>query len=768
MDEGQLKKILGDEGVPPADDNARKVALNLALSEFDAVQKENNNISQGFSLWARLTNRPHMKRRELMNKKYIYGGMATAMVVVLAAGVTLQNYTTGSPSALTQQIVDPSIDPLEGSRAREGGLSPMREHSKGEDTSVSPEMEIAAAMAPQEQVVAEMRMAEAVVEKDKKDFSGVAANIVGNGASAPSAPASISTDSTAITDGEQTARQFGGLLKNLESSESKIAMPTGERLSADASVAQNYIVMPEPMPPQIHQDVGRDKFEDFEENPIKLVQQEPVSTFSIDVDTSSYSFIRKQLNTGVLPQKDAVRVEEMVNYFDYDYALPENKAEPFKPSVTVTSSPWNPGRKLVHIGIKGYDIAKTEAPRSNLVFLLDTSGSMNEPDKLPLLVSSLKMLLDNLKADDTVAIVVYAGSAGTVLESTKVSDKAKIIAALDNLSAGGSTAGAEGIRQAYTLAEASFDKNAVNRVILATDGDFNVGITNPEELQDFVERKRESGIFLSVFGFGQGNYNDQMMQTLAQNGNGVAAYIDTLNEARKVLVEEATSTLFPIAKDVKIQVEFNPVTVAEYRLVGYETRALNREDFNNDKVDAGDIGAGHAVTAIYEITPVGSARAVDDSRYAAKVDCTMARVHATDDKNSPLVEKEVCPPAQAGSGEYGFLKLRYKLPGDNTSKLITTPITAANDATVCPPCADGMQCKPCPTNITSDDVEFSVAVASFAQMLKGGKYTGQMSYDDVISMAQAAKGDDEFGYRAEFINLVRLAKAVPALPDTQP
>ncbi len=671
MDEAQLKKILGTAPVPPTDENARKTALNLAMAEFEAAQKENQKNFQGSSLWDRLTGRTHSQRRESMekkmNKKFVYGGMATAMVVVLAATVTLRDNPELSPfQALTEQATQAEAISTEIAAATVQRASP----------------EVATLNAPPP--VQEMMMADAGV-----------ANI------AP-APMGRAVPMAAM---------------------SKMSVQSYDRARSSA------IYMPEPMPQPGYYDVGRDKFEDFDENPIKLVQQEPVSTFSIDVDTASYAFVRRQLNNGVLPQRDAVRIEEMVNYFDYDYALPNDKAQPFKPTVTVVPSPWNSGRKLVHIGIKGYDIEKAQAPDSNLVFLLDTSGSMNAPDKLPLLVNSLKMMLETLKPTDTISIVTYAGSAGTALEPTKVSDKAKIVAALENLSAGGSTAGAEGIRQAYTLAESSFKKDAVNRVILATDGDFNVGITNQEELKDFIEHKRDSGIFLSVLGFGQGNYNDSMMQALAQNGNGVAAYIDTLNEARKVLVEEASSTLFPIAKDVKIQVEFNPTTVAEYRLVGYESRKLNTEDFNNDKVDAGDIGAGHTVTAIYEITPVGGPRAVDDSRYAAAEKATVTE----------------------GTGnEYAFLKIRYKLPDQDTSNLITTPIEKTEEA------------KP------SDDVRFSIAAASFGQMLKGGKNTGKLTYDDVIKMAQEAKGADEFGYRAEFINLVRLAKSAPALPDTQP
>ena len=361
----------------------------------------------------------------------------------------------------------------------------------------------------------------------------------------------------------------------------------------------------------------------------------------------------------------------------------------------------------------------------------------------------MKLLLESLQPDDTVAIVTYAGNAGTALEPTAVRDKEKILSVLDNLYANGSTAGAEGIRQAYNLAEAHFDKKSVNRVILATDGDFNVGITDPNELKSFIERERDTGIYLSVLAVGEGNLNDQLMQDLAQNGNGVAAYIDNLNEARKVLVKEATSTLFPIAKDVKIQVEFNPATVAEYRLIGYETRHLNREDFNNDKVDAGDIGAGHAVTALYEITPAGSEnRLVDDSRY----------------------QKEAVPaPVRASKGdnefgsEYAFLKIRYKLPDENTSKLITTPITVADErALEGQTCPSGVACDKSLKAI-SDDTGWATAVAGFGQILRGGRYTGDFNYDDVITLAQAHKGKDEYGYRSEFIQLVRLAKSAAAL-----
>ncbi len=477
-----------------------------------------------------------------------------------------------------------------------------------------------------------------------------------------------------------------------------------------------------------YQDQGRDKFTDIKPNPVKVTKEDPVSTFSVDVDTASYSFVRSSLNRSVLPQKDAVRVEEMVNYFDYDYQAPTNRTEPFKANVSVMPTPWNAETKLLRIGIKGFELPKVDAPQANLVFLIDTSGSMNAPDKLPLLRNSFKLLLSSLKPDDTVSIVTYAGSAGTVLEPTKAGDKAKILSALDRLSSGGSTAGAEGIRQAYQLAGRNQEEGGVNRVILATDGDFNVGITDVEELKSFVERKRKSGVTLSVLGFGHGNYNDELMQTLAQNGNGNAAYIDTLSEARKVLVEEAGSTLFTIAKDVKLQLEFNPAMVSEYRLIGYETRLLNREDFNNDKIDAGDLGAGHSVTALYEMTLAGSSgRLVDDLRYQ--------------DEDTALTNDS--------TGEYAFMKIRYKLPDSDTSTLISTPVTLSDEVNS--------------VSAAPKDARFASAVAGFGQILRGGRYTGDYSHDDVIALAQSAKGVDRFGYRAEFINLVRLAKSAAAL-----
>ena len=467
--------------------------------------------------------------------------------------------------------------------------------------------------------------------------------------------------------------------------------------------------------------IDSNDFETFKINPVKLVADEPVSTFSADVDTASYSFVRRRLNAGYLPEKDAVRLEEFVNYFDYRYQQPNSNDEPFKANIVVHNAPWAPGKKLIHIGVQGYNLESKQKPDSNLVFLMDVSGSMNAADKLPLVKQSFKLLLSQLKPTDTVAIVVYAGAAGTVLEPTQVKDKSTILAALNTLEAGGSTAGGQGIQLAYTLAEQHYNDNAVNRILLATDGDFNVGITDREQLKGFVERKREKGIYLSILGFGNGNYQDHLMQTLAQHGNGVAVYIDTLSEAQKVLVHEATSSLFPIATDLKLQVEFNPATVKEYRLLGYETRALEREDFNNDKVDAGDIGSGHSVTAIYEIVLTSSPKSsMDELRYQQTND-------------SKYTEK---------SGELAYLKMRYKLPGETKSRLMEQVIVDAIDI----------------STSLKQDAEFATAVAGFAQLLRGGQYTGDWGFDDALELAKDNRGEDEYGYRTEFVQLVRKAK----------
>ncbi|WP_309391047.1 vWA domain-containing protein [Chelatococcus sambhunathii] len=486
--------------------------------------------------------------------------------------------------------------------------------------------------------------------------------------------------------------------------------------------------MPAPPPADMRQaEEDRDRFAAKDQNGVKIAATDPVSTFSIDADTASYSWTRRSLMQGRLPSPDAVRIEELINYFPYDYARPERADTPFRPTATVMPTPWNRDTKLIRIGIRGFEAAPAVRPKANLVFLVDVSGSMSSADKLPLVKASLKLLLDQLRPDDSVALVTYAGTSGVAMQPTKASDREAISAAIDSLGAGGSTAGAAGIEEAYRLARKNFDPKGVNRVMIATDGDFNVGTSDDDGLQRLIETERQSGVFLSVLGFGQGNYNDALMQRLAQNGNGTAAYIDQLEEAQKVLSEEATATLFPIAKDVKIQVEFNPAAVSEYRLIGYETRMLAREDFRNDKVDAGEVGSGATVTALYEIVPVGSpARLTEDLRYGAP--------------QAPAA------PTAAKADEYAFLKMRYKLPSEDVSRELSQPIGRAQEEA-------SLAAAP-------DDARFAAAVAAFGQKLKGGKYVSTMGWDEIAALANGAKGEDRWGYRAGFVRLVGLAKAL--------
>lgn len=478
---------------------------------------------------------------------------------------------------------------------------------------------------------------------------------------------------------------------------------------AGAERSYELAIAPEPRQPT----TNTEAFANEDANPLQITSETPVSTFSIDVDTASYAIVRNSLMNGYLPGPDAVRIEEMVNYFSYTYPAPAGAA-PFQPTVSVTPTPWNADTQLVQIGIQGALPAIEDRPPLNLVFLIDTSGSMDQPNKLPLLKQSFRLMLGQLRPSDQISIVTYAGSAGQVLEPTNASERGTILAAFDRMDAGGSTAGQAGLQQAYSTAQSMAEDGEVTRVILATDGDFNVGISDPDTLKTFIETQRESGTYLSVLGFGRGNLDDATMQALAQNGNGQAAYIDTLAEAQKVLVDQLTGALFPIANDVKIQVEFNPAQIAEYRLIGYETRALRREDFNNDTVDAGDIGAGHSVTALYEVTPVGSpAQLSDPLRYGADA-------------------------AAGSSDELGFLRLRYKTPGTTTSQLIETPITADLQA----------------------QSGFAAAIAGFGQLLRGGDYIQGWTYADAITLANASKGEDPFGYRVEAIQLMRLAASL--------
>lgn len=470
-------------------------------------------------------------------------------------------------------------------------------------------------------------------------------------------------------------------------------------------------------------DVNTERYPDAPINSVRVTAEEPVSTFSIDVDTASYANVRRYLNDGARPPRDAVRVEELINYFDYGYPVPASAETPFLPFVAVAPSPWNAGKRIIHIGVQGYEIRSQDRPPLNLVFLMDVSGSMEAEDKLPLARKAMNLLIDELGPKDTVSIAVYAGAAGAVLQPTSGREKLRMRCALQSLHAGGSTAGGEGLELAYAMAERTFKPDAVNRVILLTDGDFNVGIADPERLEDFVAEKRKTGVYLSVYGFGDGNYNDVMMQTLAQSGNGTAAYVDTLAEANKLFRDDFSGSLFPIADDVKIQVEFSPSRVSEWRLVGYETRLLNREDFNNDAVDAGEVGSGVSVTAIYEITPYGvGMTSVDPLRYG-----------------SPPFVYEPGP-------ELAFLKIRYKRPGGQDSVLIERPVTdedvhAALDA-------------------APVQTRFAVAVAGYGQLLRGDPWIGRdYGWNDVERLASGALEGDDFGLRREFVGLVRKAAA---------
>ncbi|KRG70888.1 vWA domain-containing protein [Pseudoxanthomonas dokdonensis] len=466
--------------------------------------------------------------------------------------------------------------------------------------------------------------------------------------------------------------------------------------------------------------VNRENYAEQQDNPVHRTREQPLSTFSIDVDTGSYSNVRRMLRQGQRPPSDAVRAEEFINYFDYGHPAPASPAQPFRVTTELAPAPWNRQRQLLMIGIKGYDVDKRTLPASNLVLLLDTSGSMQATDKLPLLKQALALLVPQLRAQDRVSIVVYAGSAGLVLPPTPGDQHGRILAALDRLEAGGSTNGGDGIALAYATARQAFIAGGSNRIILATDGDFNVGTVSQDALETLVADQRKSGIALTTLGFGQGNYNDQLAEQLADVGDGNHAYIDTLQEARKVLVDEMQSTLLTIARDVKIQIEFNPATVAEYRLIGYQNRLLADEDFSNDKVDAGDIGAGHEVTALYEITPVGSsAMRLPPLRYANHAEPT------------------------GSTSELAHLRLRYKLPDQSRSRLIETPISTASL-----------------TRQPSESFRFASAVAAYADLLRGGAHIDQWRWNDVADAARAARGRDPFGLRAEMLQLVDQAHAL--------
>ena len=506
------------------------------------------------------------------------------------------------------------------------------------------------------------------------------------------------------------------------------ATVTGSRL-ARKDLATGYA--PPMLPGPSAGSIETERYPDAQINPVKSVAEAPVSTFSTDVDTASYANVRRFLEDGQLPPRDAVRVEELVNYFDYGYPNPQMADTPFKTFVAVTPSPWNNGKQIIHIGLQGYGLTHAEQTPLNLVFLVDVSGSMNPDDRLPLAIKALNVLVDQLRPQDRVSLVVYAGAAGVVLEPTSGREKLKLRCALTSLHAGGSTAGGEGLALAYSMAERHFDKAAANRVILMTDGDFNVGVADPKKLEDFVAAKRKTGIYLSVYGYGRGNYNDLMMQTLSHSGNGTAGYVDSLDEAKKLFREDFTSSLFPIADDVKVQVEFNPARVSEYRLIGYETRLLNREDFNNDRVDAGEVGAGASVTALYEITPTGGAPASDPLRYG---------------------EVHPASPTAADQGELAFLKVRYKLPGGSVSRLIERSIAGAD--------VYGRLAQ------APESTRFALAVAAYGQRLRGDPWIGgDFGWSDIAALANSARGEDAHGLRGQFVDLVRRAGQARSVND---
>ncbi|NCD68632.1 vWA domain-containing protein [Mucilaginibacter agri] len=473
--------------------------------------------------------------------------------------------------------------------------------------------------------------------------------------------------------------------------------------------------------------VNDESYKGITENGFQNPLDNPLSTFSVDVDAASYTNVRRFINNGQLPPKDAVRVEEMINYFNYNLSGPTDNS-PVAIHTELSSAPWNPLHRLLRIGLKARTVTTDKLPASNLVFLIDVSGSMMQPNKLPLVQSSLKLLVDQLRDKDKVAIVVYAGAAGMVLPPTPGDQKTAIKEAIDNLTAGGSTAGGAGIKLAYNVAKTNYIKGGNNRVILATDGDFNVGASSDEDMQQLIENERKSGVFLSVLGFGMGNYKDSKMETLADKGNGNYAYIDNITEARKTLVSEFGGTLFTVAKDVKLQLEFNPGKVEAYRLIGYENRMLNKEDFNNDLKDAGDMGAGHTVTALYEIIPAG----VHDS-FSSSVD--------------PLKYQKVQKPAGSYlSNDLVTIKFRYKEPESDKSKLSQAVVMD----------------QPTALAATSTDFRFAAAVAEFGMLLRESDYKQKATFDQAIEMARAAKGTDHDGYRAEFVKLAESAKLMAA------
>ena len=505
-------------------------------------------------------------------------------------------------------------------------------------------------------------------------------------------------------------------------------VPANEALAiAPARRQDRPAYVPPPVIGRIPQ-ADTERYPDATPNPVRRVADEPVSTFSIDVDTASYSNVRRFIDEGRVPPADAVRVEEMINYFDYGYDRPTTATQPFAISTAVAASPWSPGRQIVHVGLQGYELPEGERRPLNLTFMVDVSGSMQTADKLALAKKSMNLIIDRLRPQDRVAVTFYASDVGTAVGPTPGDQKLKLRCAVETLNAGGSTAGAQGMVNAYSQAEAAFGRDKVNRILMFTDGDFNVGVTEDQRLEDYVAAKRGTGIYLSVYGFGRGNYQDARMQTIAQAGNGVAAYVDDLNEARRLFGPAFDRGAFPIADDVKIQVEFNPGRVSEYRLIGYETRLLNEEDFNNDRIDAGEVGSGASVTALYEITPVGGPSQIPGRRY---------------DQN------RVGGGGGDPDGEVGFVQVRYKLPGERDSRLMQRVVSNAG--------GDRVSAQP------PESTRWAMAVAAFGQKLRGDPWMAEgYGWNDILEQAQGARGQDPYGERAEFVQLVRAAQGLPA------
>ncbi len=705
-------KTLAHLEVPPARHRARRRALAAGRQAFEqAGQYDDRTTTQGFRRGARLKDIASAAKGLLEMNKMIPATAVITAIIVAPAAIYVNN-TTVSPAGGNgaASITPPPAAPEQTSTGKpQGDPAPQ----PASDAEAEAGNGTASASSASDDTPGLVRGS-----SDEAWSTGLNGSVSASPSESPG-----SSNALVVIEQDGAPTPNGASPQGMTSMMGNTAVQTGHAQLGQAHKG----ILPDtapllPGPRRTAQDSG-DQFTGFDDSPVKAVATSPVSTFSVDVDTASYAYVRRMLEDGMLPQQDSVRVEELINYFDYAYPEPESADKPFRTSVEVAPSPWNAGTQIMRIGIKGYTPPAEVDSAQNLTFLIDTSGSMNDPDKLPLLKRAFRLLVDRLSANDTVSIVTYAGSAGVVLEPTPGNEKAEILGALDNLQAGGSTGGASGIAFAYEQAESALTEDSENRVILATDGDFNVGVSDPEKLEAIIANKRDTGVFLSVLGFGRGNLGDDTMQSLAQNGNGQAAYIADFREARKVLVDEMAGTLTTIAKDVKVQIEFNPAAVSEYRLIGYETRALERADFNNDKVDAGDIGAGHTVTALYEIVPAGSgAGLIDPLRYGSS-------------------DTEAAAPVD----ELGFLKLRYKLPNEDRSKLIEMPVTrdlAVDDLTA-----------------ADTSTRFATAVAAFGQKLRGSSYV-DMDWPAIRALASEARGDDDGGYRSEFVQLVDLAQSL--------